>query len=303
MRGNALLLGGAGFVGTHMRRLLEEKYNVTATGHGDDIRDRGQVSRLVKRTRPDVVVNLASITTVRESFEDPERTYHIGFLGMLNLLSELKEQGFGGRVLNVSSSEVYGFPREDQLPINENTPTSPMSPYAVNKIAAEALCQQWSQTEAFEIVIARPFTHIGPGQSDRFAISSFARQIAEIMLGKRECVIRVGNLDRTRDLTDVRDVVRAYAVLLEQGRNGNIYNVCSGRETLMRSLLDNLIHLSKFDIRVEQDPSLVREREQRRILGSFEKLHDETGWAPEISISQTLSDTLAYWLEKLQINK
>jgi len=303
MRGNALLLGGTGFVGTHMRRLLETEYNIIATGHGDDIRDRGQVNRLVKRTSPDIVVNFASITTVRESFEDPERTYHIGFLGVLNLLSELKEQGFGGRMLNVSSSEVYGFPGEDQLPITENTPTSPMSPYAVNKMAVEALCHQWSQTESFEIVTVRPFTHIGPGQSDRFAISSFAKQIAEIMLGMREAVIRVGNLDSTRDLTDVRDVVRAYAVLLERGCNGIIYNVCSGRETRMRSLLDNLIQLSKIDIRVEQDPSLVREREQRRILGSFEKLHDQTGWEPEISISQTISDTLAYWLEKLKINK
>lgn len=303
MIGNALLIGGTGFVGPHMRRLLEAKFNVTATGHGDDIGDRGQVSRLIKRTHPDVVVNFASITTVRESFDDPERTYKVGFLGMLNLLSELKEHGFSGRVLNISSSEVYGFPREDQLPISENTPTSPMSPYAVNKIAAETLCQQWGQTETFEIVTARPFTHIGPGQSDRFAISSFARQIAEIMLGMREAVIRVGNLGSTRDLTDVRDVVRAYVVLLERGRSGNIYNVCSGKETLMRSLLDNLIQLSKIDIEVEQDPSLVRQQEQRRILGSFEKLHEETGWEPEISISQTLSDTLAYWLEKLKTNK
>ena len=303
MIGNALLIGGTGFVGTHMRRLLEAKFNVIATGHGNDIRDREQVSRLVKKTRPDVVINFASITTVRESFEDPERTYKVGFLGMLNLLSELKEHGFSGRLLNVSSSEVYGFPREDQLPISENTPTSPMSPYAVNKIAAETLCQQWSRTEAVEIVTARPFTHIGPGQSDRFAISSFAKQIAEIMLGKREAVIRVGNLDSTRDLTDVRDVVRAYVVLLERGSSGNIYNICSGKETLMRSLLDNLIQLSKIDIKVEQDPSLVRQQEQQRILGSFEKLHKETGWEPEISISQTLSDTLAYWLEKLKINK
>jgi len=119
----------------------------------------------------------------------------------------------------------------------------------------------------------------------------------------REAVIRVGNLSSTRDLTDVRDVVRAYVVLLERGRSGNLYNVCSGKETLMRSLLDNLIQLSKIDIEVEQDPSLVRQQEQRRILGSFEKLHEETGWEPEISISQTLSDTLAYWLDKLKTNK
>ena len=300
MRGNALLLGGTGFAGTHMRNLLATEYNVIATGHGDDIRNRELVSRLVKRVSPAFVVNFASITTVRESFEDPEKTYHIGFLGTLNLLFALKEHGFEGRLLNLSSSEVYGFPEEDQLPVSEETPVCPMSPYSVSKISAEALCYQWSQTESFEIVTARAFTHIGPGQSDKFAISSFAKQIAEIILGMREPVIRVGNLDTTRDLTDVRDVVRAYAMLLEKGRNGNIYNVCSGRETCMRTLLNDLIKLSMIDIRVEIDPSIIRGREQRRIRGSFEKLHKEIGWCPEIPISQTLSDTLDYWVEKLK---
>lgn len=300
MRENALLLGGTGFAGTHMRNLLTAEYNVISTGHSDDIRSRELVSRLVKRASPAVVVNFASITTVRESLEDPEKTYHIGFWGTLNLLSALKEHGFCGRFLNVSSSEVYGFPGEDQLPITEETPVCPMSPYSVSKIAAEALCYQWSQTEAFEIVTARAFTHIGPGQSDRFAISSFARQIAGIMLGMREPVIRVGNMDTTRDLTDVRDVARAYAILLEKGRNGNIYNVCSGSETYMRTLLNDLIKLSMIDIRVEMEPSIIRGREQQRIRGSFEKLNKETGWFPEIPISQTLSDTLAYWIEKLK---
>lgn len=303
MKRNALLLGGTGFVGVHLQRLLNANYNVVAAGRHGDIRDREIVSRLVKKTRPDIVVNLASITTVRESFENPERTYHIGFLGMLNVLSTLKEHDFRGKVLNISSSEVYGFPTEDQLPIIETAPPSPMSPYAVNKLAAESLCYQWSHSEPFEIVTARPFTHVGPGQSDRFSISSFAKQIAEIMLGMRAAVIHVGNLNSGRDFTDVRDVVRAYVTLLEQGRNGNIYNVCSGSETVMRNLLDSLIQLSKIDIKVVQDASLVRENEQRRMLGSFAKLYSETGWKPAISISQTLSDTLAYWLEKLKTSK
>lgn len=300
MRENALLLGGTGFAGTHMRNLLAAEYNVISTGHSDDIRSRELVSSLVKRTNPAVVVNFASITTVRESFIDPEKTYQIGFFGTLNLLTALKEHRFGGRLLNISSSEVYGFPGEDQLPIREETPVCPMSPYSVSKIAAEALCYQWSQTEEFEIVTARAFTHIGPGQSDRFAISSFTKQIAEIILGIRKPVIHVGNLDSTRDLTDVRDVVKAYSILLKKGISGNVYNVCSGRETYIRSLLDNLIELSKVDIAVELDPSLIRKREQQRICGSFEKLHNETGWSPEIPLSQTLSDTLEYWMNKLK---
>ncbi len=300
MRGNALLLGGTGFAGTHMRRLLEAEYNIISTGNRDDIRSRELMRLLVKKVKPAVVVNFASITTVRESFEDPEKTYHIGFWGTLNLLFALKEHEFCGRLLNVSSSEVYGFPGEEQLPITEETPVCPMSPYSVSKIAAEALCCQWSQTESFEIVTARAFTHIGPGQSDRFAISSFARQIAGIMLGLREPAIRVGNLDTTRDLTDVRDVVQAYNILLKQGSNGNIYNVCSGKETRMRDLLDHLIDLSGINIRVEQEPSLIRRKEQQRSLGSFEKLHKETGWSPDIPLSKTLSDTLEYWMKKLK---
>lgn len=303
LRRNALLLGGTGFAGTHIREMLEAEYQVTATGRDHDIASKETMNGLVRNARPDIVVNLASITTVRESYEDPEKTYRIGFLGTLNLLFALKEHGFKGRMLNVSSSEVYGFPKENQLPLKEGAPLCPMSPYAVSKVAVEALCYQWSEMEAFGIVTARAFTHIGPGQSERFATSSFAKQVAEIMLGMRKPVIRVGNLDYTRDLSDVRDIARGYVMLLEQGETGNVYNICSGRETRMRCVVDNLIELSNIDTKVEQDASLTRASEQQRICGSFEKLNSETGWKPEIPLSQTLSDTLEHWLERLKTDK
>jgi GDP-4-dehydro-6-deoxy-D-mannose reductase len=281
-----------------MQQALDAQFNIVATGHAADIRDAEQIDTLVKSAGPHVVINLASVTTVKESFEDPLNAYRIGFLGTLNLLLALREHGFRGRMLNVSSSEVYGFPSSDELPISEGASLRPMSPYSVSKAATEALCYQWSQTEQFDIVTARPFTHIGPGQSDRFAVSNFTKQISEILLGRREPVIRVGDLDTTRDFTDVRDVVRAYQLLLESGRSGQAYNVCSGNETSLRLLLNELIENAGVAIRVEQDEGLMRHAEQRRICGSYAKIQKDTGWSPTMPPSRTLADMLSYWLDK-----
>lgn len=294
-RRTALLIGGTGFVGSHMQKILQPHYEVITTGREADIRDDGQMDALVRSTRPQVVVNFAALTTVRETFQDPLDTYRIGFLGTLGLLNALKKTGFTGTLLNISSSEVYGFPQPDQLPITEATPLRPMSPYAVNKIATEFLCYQWSQTEDFRIVTARPFTHVGPRQSNRFAISNFGKQVAEIAAGKREPIIRVGNLHATRDVTDVRDVVSAYSRLLEAGESGQVYNICTGSEVSIQSLLYALIEFAKTDIKVEQDPSLVRNVEQLRIQGCFEKLRQRTGWTPQVPLQQTLADIFSYW--------
>jgi GDP-4-dehydro-6-deoxy-D-mannose reductase len=296
----ALIIGGTGFVGVHLQRLMRQDFAVTATGHGSDLRDADQVRRLVAGVAPDIVVNLASITTVRESFANPYETYRIGFLGTLNLLVALKESGFEGRMLNVSSSEIYGHPEETELPLTEHSPIRPMSPYAVSKSATEQLCFQWTQSERFEIVTARPFTHMGPGQSDRFAISNFSRQIAEITLGRREPVIRVGSLETTRDFTDVRDVAGAYMMLLAKGRSGQAYNVCSGREVSMDAVLKRLVERAKIDIRVEHDPALARDSEQKRIVGSYGKLNKDTGWDPEVPLEKTLGDTVSHWLEQIK---
>lgn len=295
MKRKAILIGGTGFVGSHLEQYFLPDYDVVAIGRNTDIRDENQVKRLVAQTKPDVVVNLASITTVRESFKHPLETYKIGFWGTLNLLRALKDIGFKGRMLQVSSSEVYGFPLPEQLPISETEPLRPMSPYSVNKVAIEALCYQWSQVESFEVLITRSFTHIGPGQSDRFAISNFAKQIAEIKLGCRDPVLHVGDLEATRDYTDVRDIVRAYGLLLQKGVNGNIYNVCSGKERSTKLLLNKLLDISGVTATVSQDPSRVRASEQRRVCGDNKKLIKDTGWNQSISLETTLSDILSYW--------
>lgn len=298
MKPGALIVGGTGFVGRHLARQLSDQYSVTATGRDHDIRNGNTILDLVSRSEPQIVVNLAAITTVGESFERPRETYDIGFYGLFNLLTALRSCRFRGRFLQVSSSEVYGFPTSDELPLTESAPLRPMSPYSVAKAAGEMLCHQWAQGGDFGIVIARPFTHIGPGQSSRFAVAKFARQIADVIAGRREPVIEVGSLQTARDLTDVRDVVRGYSLILHEGQSGKTYNVCTGREVVMRDVLHELIRLSGKTIQVAEDRALVREAEQQRLCGSHATLSAATGWAPEIPLPRTLGDILAFALKE-----
>lgn len=289
----ALLIGGTGFVGRHLAHRLANDYDVVSTGRNFDIRDKAALKTLAEIHRPAIVVNLAALTTVRETVEAPRTAYDIAFTGLLNLFEALSETGFRGRFLEVSSSEVYGHPAPIDLPLKETSPFQPMSPYSVGKIAAEMLCFEWAQRASFDIMVARPFTHIGPGQSDRFAVARFAAQVARIMAGGTEAKISVGNLNATRDLTDVRDVVRAYDLILREGENGAVYNVCSGTEVSMRVVVDEIISLSGCNIEVCEDAVLKRSAEQQRLRGSFDILYTRTGWQPEISLVQTLRDSLA----------
>jgi GDP-4-dehydro-6-deoxy-D-mannose reductase len=293
LKPQALILGGTGFVGPHLARQLADRYTVTATGRDHDIRDGKTVLGLVSRTAPDIVINLAAITTVRESFERPRETYDIGFLGLLNLLDALKSCGFRGRVLQVSSSEVYGFPTSEELPLTEAAPFRPMSPYAVAKAAGELLCLQWARQESFEIFLVRPFTHIGPGQSNRFAVAKFAQQVAAIMARNQEPIIRVGSLATARDFTDVRDVVRAYDLIIHRAEPGMVYNVCSGVQVTMRDIMNELIRVTGIAIEIAENPLEVRRSEQQRICGSHAAVSAVTGWQPEIPLIRTLKDVLA----------
>ena len=300
MKKIVIIFGGTGFVGTHIAQLLSYDYSVYSFGSDADVRDFNVIKNIIKKYIPHWVINCASITTVKESFRNEKATYDIGFLGTLNILKALKSISFSGSFLNISSSEVYGHPPLTEMPIYESTALRPMSPYSVSKLAKETLCYYWSQTEKFKIVTARPFTHIGPGQSERFSVSNFSKQIAEIMLKMRDPVLYLGDISTTRDFTDVRDVVRAYKMLLENGNNGNVYNVCSGVETSLKSILDRLIDKTGINIKIEIDKKFARSSEQKRLLGSYNKLSNETGWTPKIDLDRTVDDILDYWLQQLQ---
>jgi GDP-4-dehydro-6-deoxy-D-mannose reductase len=286
-----LLTGSDGFVGSLLKRerpcvsLIDDGGNV-------DLRDADRLRHAVARIAPDAVIHLAAQTFVPESFARPRETYEINFFGTLNLLEALNAADFAGRFLFVGSGDSYGLVAPDELPIDEAQPLRPRSPYAVSKAAAEALCYQWSQSEAFAIVMTRSFNHIGPGQSERFVVSDFARQVVEIRKGLRPPLIRTGDIDVTRDFTDVRDVVEAYLLLLEQGRRGEDYNVCSGSEQSIRDVLMRLLQLAGVEAAVEQDPLRLRRAEQRRICGSPRKLERDTGWARRYSLDKSLADIL-----------
>lgn len=294
-----LLTGFSGFVGGHVQAQIPCTPLADETGTPLDILDFNAILTKVRRVRPSQVIHLAAQSFVPASFADPEATYRVNFLGTLNLLTALKEGGFRGRFLFIGSGDTYGMVEPEQLPVVESTPLRPRNPYAVSKVAAEALCYQWSQTGPFKVIMARPFNHIGPGQSDQFAISDFAKQLVEMRLGRRSPELKVGDIDVTRDFTDVRDIVNAYALLLENGANGEIYNVGSGQERSIRSLLITLINLSETNANIATDTARFRPAEQRRMLASSSKLRSATGWTPILSIEQSLKDILEYWTRKL----
>jgi GDP-4-dehydro-6-deoxy-D-mannose reductase len=190
---------------------------------------------------------------------------------------------------------VYGKVDTESLPISEQMPVRPQNPYAVSKAAAELLCYQWSCSQPWRILVARPFNHIGPGQRDDFVVSSVARQLARIRQGLQEPRIQVGDVDVSRDFLDVEDVISAYLALLENGLNGETYNVCSGKEYLIRDLISSMLYLTEIDAQIEQDPARLRPSDLRRVKGSNQKITQATAWRPSIPMQQTLLNVLSDW--------
>jgi GDP-4-dehydro-6-deoxy-D-mannose reductase len=290
-----LVTGDRGFVGIHALRRWPHATGLSSLVGGSDICNKNGLLECFGQFRPSTVLHLAALSFVPDSFKDAERTFEVNFLGTLRLLEALSESGFKGRFLFVSTGDAYGKVPDEQLPIQESTPLRPRNPYAVSKAAAEALCFQWSQTGPFEVMMARPFNHIGAGQAPTFAISDFARQIAEIRVGKRAPVLTVGNIDVTRDFSDVNDVLDAYALILEAGRNGEVYNVCCGTERSMRSLVERLLVLSGVKADIVTDTARLRPADQPRVCGSHAKLTGHTGWVPVVSMDETLLNLYRYW--------
>jgi GDP-4-dehydro-6-deoxy-D-mannose reductase len=295
-----LVTGLNGFVGKHLKLRLQQAdaaWELVAPPGKYDLTQPETLAAWCA-SRPDAVLHLAGQTFVPESFRYPHHTFDVNLLGTLNLLQALKAGGFDGTFLYVSSGDIYGQVDETNLPIREDLLPKPRNPYAVSKYSAETLCLQWSYVEPWRVLVARPFNHIGAGQSDSFVISSLARQLVQIARGKQEPLVRVGEVDVTRDFLDVRDVVEAYLYLLEHGRTSEVYNVCSGHELRIRDLILQLANLAGAEVELTEDPERFRPSEQRRVVGSAEKLQAETNWKPCISITETLQSVLADWQER-----
>jgi len=299
-----LVTGLDGFVGEHVRRAVEGlrdgRLQLVMPREAIELRDPKTIEGAIKDTRPDCVLHLAAQSFIPASVKDPEGTYEINFLGTLHLLQALKACGFSGRMLYVGSADVYGAVPDEDLPITESCPFRPRTPYGVSKAAAELLCYQWTQDQSLDIVMARPFNHVGPGQAEQFVVPDFARQVTQIRLGRREALMKVGAIDVTRDFTDVRDVVQAYLALVEHGKTGEAYNVCSGREYSIRDVLNELIQLAGIKCEIVVEANRLRAAERQRNRGSLDKLAQCTGWAPQIPLSQSLRDVLAWWDRKLK---
>lgn len=300
-----LVTGLDGFVGRVVQDMIERgepdsRFVLAVPATAMELLDPASLKAAIDETRPDLVLHLAAQSFVPSSVKDPRETYNVNFFGTLNLLEALKACGFAGRMLYISSGDVYGLVAPEALPIVETYAVRPRNPYAVSKAAAELLCYQWTQNHAFDIVLARPFNHVGPGQADWFVVSDFARQIVEIKLGVREPVIRVGDIDVTRDFTDVRDVARAYFLLLESGKQGEVYNICSGKEQSIRDVLERLIVIAGTKCEITRDETRFRPNEQKIMYGSYAKLNERVGWQPTIDIDQSLKDVLSDWERKIK---
>lgn len=311
-----LITGITGFVGQYLAEsLLSSGNEIHGTYHSEegltriaaikdqltlhqvDLTVKEQVDNLIAQVMPQEIYNLAAQSSPSQSLKDPAGTLTTNTLSELYLFEALKEQNLTDtRVLAVTTSEVYGLVTPKELPINEETPLRPISPYAVSKITQDYLALQYFLTHKLAIIRVRPFNHTGPRQQ-KLVVPTFAKQIAEIEKGSKEPIMKVGNLKAKKDFCDVRDIVRAYILLMEKGIPGDVYNVGSGKSVQIQEILDILLSFSSKQIKVEVDPSLVRPVDVEEVICDHTKLTTLTGWKPEIPLEKTLKDSLDYFLK------
>jgi GDP-4-dehydro-6-deoxy-D-mannose reductase len=316
MAGVTLVTGAAGFAGSHLLDLLSDSndaftsrffgwyrpggtppsHESTVTWEAVDLLDRASVVGAIARLRPAVVYHCAGAAHVGQAWEQTEATLAINVRGTHHLLDGLSQTGAATRVLIPGSALVY---RPANEALTEDHPLVPASPYGVSKLAQELLADH-TPASGVQVTIARAFNHFGPRQDPAFSTSDFARQIASIEAGLQPPEISVGNLDARRDLTDVRDTVRAYRAIAERGEPRRAYNVCSGRALSIREVLDMLVALARVPIQVRVDPARFRPNDVPLLLGNPSRLREELGWTPTIPLEQTLDDILQYWRGKVR---
>jgi len=317
--GPSLITGATGFAGGHLlERLIAHGETVHAWGHtaqslssetaaaglsrrsaegakadsvtwrAVDLLDRAAVREALDAARPSIVYHCAGFAHLQDAWRHPGRALRVNVLGTHHLLEAVRDAGLSCRILITGSAQVY---RPCTTDITEDAPIGPDNPYGISKLAQEMM----AAASPIPAWLVRPFNHAGPRQSPAYATSAFAQQIAAIEAGRREPVLHVGNLDAQRDITDVRDTVRAYHAIAGSGQLSRPYNVCSGQTHTMRRLLDILLSLAQVRVRVEIDPARLRPSDNPVILGSHARLTADTGWTPVIPIEQTLADLLEHW--------
>ncbi len=311
----ALILGAAGFVGGHLYRHLSDDlgWDVAVTklpqekiGFAEknvydlDILATGAIEALLSEVCPEVIFHLAAQSSVALSWQKPDLTVDINIKGALHLLEALRVQKTPVRTLLIGSGEEYGYVQPNEVPVREDNPLRPGNLYAMTKIAQAMTGQIYCRAYNIDVVMVRAFNHIGPGQAPIFVVSDFCKQVAEMEFGKREPVMRVGNLLAQRDFTDVRDVVRAYGKLAQSGHKGEVYNVGSGMVYSIEQVLQTILKKSRVEVRVEQDPQKMRPSDVPILQADVTKLQKDTDWKSVLSLEQSVEDTLAYWRQTLE---
>ena len=316
-----LITGITGFAGSHLAELLlAEHPEVEVFGthrwrsrmenldHIDggavqlleaDLRDYSSIQQALERSRPDAIFHLAAQSFVPSSWTAPNETLTTNVQGQVNLFEAIRALRLDPVVQIACSSEQYGLVLPHEVPITEDNPLRPLSPYAVSKVAQDLLGYQYFQSYGLKVIRTRGFNHTGPRRGHPFVTSNFCRQVAAIEHGLQGPVIRVGNLDAVRDFTDVRDMVRAYWLAVERGRPGEVYNIASGRGISIRELLQMIVGLAKVKVEVEVDPERLRPSDVEILIGDSSKFRADTGWEPRIPFEQTVADLLDYWRETL----
>ena len=290
----AFVTGGGGFAGRHLvQRLASGGEAPLAPSRAQlDLLDAGAVRAAMRDRRPATLFHLAAFSSARLSWDRPGEALHTNIQMTLNLLEAVREESPATAVVLISSGQVYG--QAEELPVTEDAPLAPPSPYAVSKVACDLLGRQYAAAFGLRVTVMRPFNHAGPGQSDEYVLGTLARQVAQAeSAGASEALLRTGDTSIRRDFTDVRDVVRSYE--LAAGAHPGLYNVCSGNATPIDALIDLVREAATVPVRHEVDPGRVRTGEAPEMRGSHGRLTAATGWEPEISLEQTVRDTLDWW--------
>jgi GDP-4-dehydro-6-deoxy-D-mannose reductase len=314
----ALITGITGFVGSHLAELLLaegiEVHGLTRFRssieniepilgqlqlHEGDLADAHSLRRIVGEVRPNMIFHLGGQSFVPSSWASPATTMEVNLLGAIHLFEAVREAAIDPVIQIAGSSEEYGAVDRSALPITEKTPLRPLSPYAVSKLAMDYLGYQYFRSYGLRIIRTRAFNHEGPRRGETFVTSNFARQIAEIEAGLRPPVVMVGNLEAERDYTDVRDVVRAYRLAIDEARPGDVYNICSGKAYSIGAVLDLLLSFSRLTVEVRTDPTRLRPSDVPVLLGDCSKFQAVTGWRPAIPFEQTMADLLDYWRDRV----
>ena len=317
---NFLITGSSGFVGTYFIELLngikekvnifcvditENGFNAKSFNNGRiefskvDLLNNNKVKEIILKFHPDYILHLASFSSVAFSWSNPVLGFNNNTNIFLNLIEAVRETGIKCRILSVGSSEEYGRVKEADIPICESVTVNPISPYAVARVSQELLSKVYVSGYGLDIVMTRSFNHFGPLQKEIFAIPSFVKQIVKIKKeGKSKGVLRVGDVDIVRDFLDVRDVVKAYYLLMLNGRTGGIYNVCGGKGISLRKIIQCIANYLKIKVELTIEQSLVRPNDNPIILGKNEKIREELGWSPEISLEKSIADICDYWMNK-----